>query len=196
MSRVKGKLTTADYLSIEEFNRLCECFHEDKQYLWELYARLSYCTALRVSDVLSLMWQDILGQTELIKREKKTGKTRTITFNQSVRTKIKTLHQLLGTPGVETLIFANAETNKSYSREHINRRLKVFKVKYRLKIKSFSTHTFRKTFGREVYESMGRSSEALVLLNKVFKHTSIDTTMAYIGLTDDEVSKVYNNIIF
>lgn len=196
MSRVKGKLTTAEYLPIEEFNRLCSCLHEDENYLWELFARLSFCTALRVSDVLTIMWEHILGKDELIKTEKKTKKTRKIRLNNSVRTKIESLYQLLGSPDTDSLIFANPKTNQPYSREHINRSLKVFKIRYCLKIKSFSTHTFRKTFGRHIYETMGRSNEALTLLNRIFQHASINTTMTYIGLTNDEINQAFDHIEF
>lgn len=196
MSRVQGKLTTSEYLPIEEFNRLCSCLHEDENYLWELFARVSYCTALRVSDVLTIMWKHILGKDELVITEKKTKKTRSIPLNDSVRAMIESLYQLLGNPDIDSLIFANSKTNNPYSREHINRLLKTFKITYRLKIKHFSTHTFRKTFGRRIYEMMGRSNEALTLLNRIFQHANINTTMTYIGLTNDEINQAFDHIEF
>lgn len=61
---------------MEEYKKLLRLLHKDRQYLWELYARLAFCTALRVSDVLSLAWADILHKGSLIKIEKKTGKVR------------------------------------------------------------------------------------------------------------------------
>ena len=72
MTRIKGQLTTSDYLPIEEFNRLCECLRKDKLYTWELYCRVAFCTALRASDVLTLRWSDILDTEELVKIEQKT----------------------------------------------------------------------------------------------------------------------------
>ena len=91
MSREKGRLTTADYLPIKEFNRLVDGLHSDGLYMWELYCRLSFCTALRASDVLSLAWEDILEKEFLDKIEKKTSKARRITFNDPGRQKIKEL---------------------------------------------------------------------------------------------------------
>ena len=196
MSIIKGKLTTSDYLPIDEFNRLCECLNSDKNYFWELYVRVSYCTALRVSDTLSLTWKQILCKDELIKKEQKTSKIRTISFNESVKTKLQILYELLGSPDINTLIFVNTRTGNPYTREYINRRLKYFKMKYNLKIKHFSTHTFRKTFGRQVYDSMGQSHKALMRLNRVFRHSDAATTLRYIGINDDEISEVYNYIKF
>ena len=50
----KNQLTKSDYLPMEEYKKLLRLLHKDRQYLWELYARLAFCTALRVSDILSL----------------------------------------------------------------------------------------------------------------------------------------------
>lgn len=196
MSREKGRLTKADYLPIKEFNRLVEGLHNDGLYVWELYCRLSFCTALRASDVLTITWEDIIDREFLDKIEKKTQKGRKITFNVSVRQKIKELYTLQGEPNKKGSPFLNPKTKSTYSLEHINRMLKEFKFRYRLPIKAFSIHTFRKTFGRHVYESNGRSAESLILLNTIFRHSSIDITKVYIGLRQDEIDNVFNAIKF
>ncbi|MFI3333404.1 MAG: tyrosine-type recombinase/integrase [Rikenellaceae bacterium] len=196
MAKTKGKLTTADYLPIEEFERLVEGLRNDNQYLWELYCRLSFCTALRASDVLSLTWGDIFERDSFDKQEKKTGKARRITLNKSVQNKIGELYELLDTPPLDQAIFLNSRSGRPYTIEYINRLLKLFKIKYRLPIKAFSTHTFRKTFGRYVYETNGRSAESLILLNSIFRHSSIDITKVYIGLRQAEIDGVFDSIRF
>lgn len=196
MTRIKGQQTTADYLPIEDFNRLVDGLRGDNQYIWELYCRLSFCTALRASDVRMLRWQEVLGKEEFVKIEQKTGKSRRISLNKSVGDKLLELYLLMGSPEKKSLIFNNSATQKPYSLEYINRRLKVFRVKYRLPKMNFSTHTFRKTFGRYVYESNGRSAESLILLNTIFKHASIEITKVYIGIRQDEIDNVFNAIKF
>ena len=49
-------------------------------------------------------------------------------------------------------------------------------------------HTFRKTFGRYVYESMGRTTEALILLSMILKHSSPQVTMVYLGIRQEEIA--------
>lgn len=196
MARIKGKLTTADYLPIEEFNHLIDGLHNDREYIWELYCRLSFCTALRASDVLSLTWENILHKEYFDVTEQKTKKSRRITFNKSVTKKIAQLYTLIGEPDMKGSLFLNPKTKNPYSLEHINRKLKQFKMTYRLPIKAFSTHTFRKTFGRYVYESNNKSAESLILLNSIFRHSSIDITKVYIGLRQAEIDKVFNSIRF
>lgn len=78
----------------------------------------------------------------------------------------------------------------------VNQKLKDFKYKYRLKITNFSTHTFRKTFGRYVYDYNNHSAESLLLLNKILNHSSIQVTKTYIGITQEEIDGVFSSIKF
>ena len=196
MARIKGKSTTSDYLPIEDFNSLVDGLHNDREYIWELYCRLSFCTALRASDVLSLTWSEVLDKETIDKVEQKTKKSRRITLSKSVQLKISELYELMGSPDKNNALFLNYRTGKHYSLEYINRKLKEFKFDYKLKIGAFSTHTFRKTFGRYVYESSNKSAESLILLNSIFRHSSIDITKVYIGLRQAEIDTVFNSIQF
>lgn len=192
----RNQLTTSDYLSFSEYERLIDSLHKDENYFWEAYARISFCTACRASDVLNLRWCDILDKSETTVVEKKTGKPRTILFNKSVRKKIKELHALLGNPDTDNYVFQNNKTGRPITIQRVNQTLKELKRHYRLIIGNFSTHTFRKTFGRYVYEKNHRSAESLILLNMIFRHAEIDTTKTYIGITQDEINSVYNSISF
>lgn len=66
MTRIKGQLTTADYLPYKEFLRLLDALDRDGEYLGETYCWLSFCTAFRASDVRTLKWKDVLGKKELV----------------------------------------------------------------------------------------------------------------------------------
>ena len=54
MTRIKGQLTTADYLPYKEFLRLLDALDRDGEYLGETYCWLSFCTAFRASNVRTL----------------------------------------------------------------------------------------------------------------------------------------------
>lgn len=196
MSRIKGLLTTADYLPYEEYLRLLHCLHHDRLYKWEAYCKISFCTAFRVSDVRTTHWKDILGKNEFIKIEQKTQKARLVKINDEILGNIQQMYQLLGKPDTELSVICNPRTGEPYSREHINRILKYFLWKYKLRIKRFSTHSFRKTFGRYVYESLGRTSDALVRLSQILNHKNIETTRRYIGLDQDDIDEVFESLSF
>lgn len=193
---VKGQLTEANPLIFSEYLRLLHCLHEDKLFIWEAYCKIAFCTALRISDVRSTRWKDILWKKELIKEEKKTRKIRIIPLNEEVQVGILKVYQSLGSPDPELSVICNPRTKKPYSESHINRMLKLFKFRYKLSIRNISTHTLRKTFGHYVYDMWEGSSEALLLLNAIFKHTSIEDTKRYIGLTQDNVNRVYDSLKF
>lgn len=143
-----------------------------------------------------LRWYEVLGKDEFVKIEQKTGKSRRISLNKSVGDKLLEIYILMNSPEKSSFIFNNSDTQNPYSLEHINRRLKVFRIKYHLPKMNFSTHTFRKTFGRYVYESSGRSAESLILLNTIFRHSNIEITKVYIGIRQDEINNVFNSISF
>lgn len=190
----KNQLTKSDYLPMSEFKKLLKELHKDKKYIWELYARLSFCTALRCSDVLSLTWHDIWNRCSLTVTEKKTGKTRKIPFNLQTQERIDEAYLLMKRPNPNELIFYNKKTRKPFTIQHINQMAKRWKEKYDLNIDHFSTHTFRKTFGRYVYDTSKDKSEALILVNSILNHSTIDVTKVYIGLRQDEVNSVFNSI--
>lgn len=190
----KNQLTKSDYLPMEELKRLLAGLHADKQYIWELYVRLSFCTAMRCSDVLSLTWNDVLNRDYLIKTEKKTSKTRKILLNKATKKNIKVLYLLLNKPNPNEVIFKSSATGLPFTIQYINQIIKKWKYKYSICIENFSTHTFRKTFGRYVYDTSENKSEALILLNRIFKHSSIDITKVYICISDDEINSIFNSI--
>lgn len=192
----KNQLTTADIMPYEKFLELVDKLHDDQEYRMELFARLQFCTACRAGDVLRFRWEDILHQNKVVVTEHKTGKTRAITFNKSVLKTFDSLYKLMGEPDKSQLIFKSPTTDGAISIQFVNRELKRIKRKYRMRIENFTTHTFRKSFGRYVYDKNNHSAEALILLNKIFNHSSLEITKTYIGITQDEINGIFNSIQF
>lgn len=188
---MKGQKTTSDYLPIEEFIRFLEGLHDDKLYSWEFYCRISFYTALRVSDVLTLKWSDLLNHKELMKVEQKTTKGRRIKLETGLTQEIAFFYQLLGSPDINQPFFLNPRTGKAYGKDYINRKLKYFRVKYRLNVGAFSTHSLRKTFARYYFESQDCSTEAMLTLKGLLNHADLSTTSRYIGLKQDKEDEAY-----
>ena len=192
----KNVLTTSEPLEIAEYYLLIDKLREDGIYLWELFCLIACTMALRIGDVLRLKWEDILNVEKGYYREGKTGKTRHITIHPTVQQKYLELYELLGSPKKEQQIFLNEQTGKAFTRQTVNNHLRYYKSKYNLSIKRFSSHSFRKTFGRQVWEDNGQSEYGLLLINRAFGHSSVDTTIRYLGLKQDELSLVYDSIVF
>ena len=79
----------------------------------------------------------------------------------------------------------------------INRIFKDIKKKYKVKIKNFSCHSLRKTFGRQVYNMNNENAElALVKLMELFNHSSIAITKRYLGLRQEELLQTFDCLSF
>ena len=186
-----GISTRSEALEIKDFRRLIDGLHNDEEYRWELFCVLSYSLALRISDVLNLKWQDLLGRDHCTVEEIKTKKIRRIPLEEATLAKVAELHILMGRPTVSEHIFLNRKKGVVYTPQYVNQKLKQFRVWYRLPIRNFSSHTFRKTFGRQVYNTNGQSEHSILLINRALRHSSIDTTIVYLGLKQDEVNGIY-----
>ena len=75
--------------------------------------------------------------------------------------------------------------------------LKEIKAIYKLNIKNFSSHSMRKTFGRQIFNMSGENSEmALVKLMQIFNHSNMGITKRYLGLKDEEIKEAYDLLKF
>jgi integrase len=84
-----------------------------------------------------------------------------------------------------------------FSIQRINVILKEIKAKYRLKIKNFSCHSLRKTFGRQIYNMNSENSElALVKLMELFNHSSVAIAKRYLGLRQEDILETYDMLSF
>lgn len=190
---IKGSVTTADYLPYPDYQRLVKTLMDEKQYWWVCYCILSFCTGLRFSDVSRLKWSDVIDQRRIIITAKKTNKTHIIPLGSNALDHLNELYELMGCPPMDKIILSKAD-GTAVSIQYINRILKTWAYRYNLNIENFSTHTFRKTFGRYIYDKGGGDERTLMYLNRIFKHSSLETTMIYLGIRDEEIKKLFASI--
>ena len=192
----KHSNTTADYIPWNTMLTLVRRLYSDGDYRFSLLIGCGSFFGLRISDLLTLTWEQILGESfSLI--EKKTGKFREIKVNAGVQEHIKECYRALGAPAPKEKCFLN-KFGGVISIQRVNVVLKEIKVKYGLiGVKHFSTHSFRKTFGRKVVEMAGENSEmALIKLAELFNHSNTAITRRYLGLRQQELREVYDSLTF
>ena len=152
-----------------------------------------YLCGGNVKTILKLTWGKLLSK-RFVLNEQKTGKKRDITVSEATQDAFRKLYELNGSPEMSDLIFVNRRSNKAYTKQYINRLTKEWKEKYGIKVGNFSSHSFRKSFGREYWEKAGRTDSALLLLSEIYNHVDISTTKRYLGIRDEELSEVYEMI--
>lgn len=193
---MKYSTTTADYLEWETAMNLIRKLAKDENYKMSLLIAIGCFTGLRISDILSLRWNQILNTDEFSVIEKKTGKKRIIRLNPQLQKHISECYGHIKPIGEKAPILVS-QKGTVFSIQRINVILKEIKKKYRLKIKNFSCHSLRKTFGRQVYNLNGENSElALVKLMELFNHSSVAITKRYLGLRQEEILQTYDCLTF
>ena len=193
---LKYSTTTADYLVWSDAMNLIRKLAKDGNYKMSLLIALGCFTGLRISDILALRWNQILYAEEFAIIEKKTGKQRTLRLNPQLQKHIQECYEQIKPIGIKAPILVS-QKGTVFTVQAINRILKEIKKKYRLKIKNFSCHSLRKTFGRQVYTMNGDNSElALVKLMELFNHSSVSITKRYLGLRQEEILQTYDCLSF
>ncbi len=194
----KHTYTTADYITWDTATNLVRKLYRNGDYRMSLFIGCGIFFGLRVSDLLTLSWNQILSGDEFVIFEKKTDKRRVIRINEGFKAHIVDCFQALGIKDINEACFLN-RYGSVLSLQMINRNFKAIKVKYQLKIENFSTHSLRKTWARQIYEnenSQGRGDMALLKLSEIMNHSCPSITRRYIGLRQQELGEVYDCLQF
>ncbi len=154
-------------------------------------------TALRITDILNLKWNDIYQfetsafRPHLSITEKKTGKRNTIALNQAVTTSMTLLfNSLPEKPHKDHFIFLSRNgVNRPLSRCQAYRIVKQAAAFFGLN-QHISCHSLRKTFGYYAWQQ----GTAPAMLMTIYNHSSYQITKRYLGIEQDDKDKVFLNI--
>ena len=127
------------------------------------------------------------------KKTKKTGKFVKLYFNQVVKKAITDYIEQYPVYDMDEYLFKSRQGNGAI----VERTLWKIVVDVAADAgitKNVGSHSLRKTFGRFVFYNAVDKNKALVILQTIFNHSSPAVTSRYIGLTDDEVSDVFNEL--
>ena len=150
-------------------------------------------TALRISDLLRLKWEDVYDfernrvRSSISITEKKTHKTKTIALNNMIISAL-TLYAVKAAQRGRFLI-ENANTRKAISRIQAYRLIRAAAEALALQNR-VSCHSLRKTFGYHAWKS--GVSPAVIM--EIYNHSSLAVTRRYLGVTQDDKDAVYLNI--
>lgn len=164
---------------------------------------------LRVSDLRTMRFSNLINDDftfrdrfpileKKTKNTRKRQKNRYITINSAVIDAV-TLY-LENTPGVrlDDYMFKSASNNS------IGKNVPISKQGVDLMLKGvardlglgnrMATHSLRKTFAYHQMVMSGNDPRKLLLLQKMFGHSSAAQTLDYIGITSEEIDDAYRNL--
>lgn len=174
-----------------------------KKYIFENYDYKHYSlvvvglnTALRISDILSLRWEQLYDRCGNMKdtvaiNEKKTKKTRLITLNKNITEVLIKLRSLY--PG-NTYVFQTGarRKDKPWCKEYVIRYIKESAIACGIR-ENVASHTLRKTFA---YHAIMTRKKNFTVLQTLLKHSAPSITLRYVCLDDRdvEVQEVYKDM--
>lgn len=171
---------------LEEFKSILK----ERDYKYYIMTVIGLNTGLRISDILKLKVDDILG-THITIKEQKTGKYKRFLINDNLRNELDRYIKQANLTKDNYLIPSNKRdkngNEKPISRVQAYNILK--SVGDQLGISNIGTHTLRKTFGYFYYQQY----KDIATLQQIFNHSSPSITLKYIGITDDIIDSTISN---
>ena len=154
---------------------------------------LSVFTALRISDILRLRWDDVydfeLGcvLASFSITEKKTGKQKSVALNPAVVSALSLLAEQSACCG--HFLIENSKTGKAISRIQAYRLIRAAAESLEF-TERVSCHSLRKTFGYHAW----KSGVSPVVIMDIYNHSSLAVTKRYLGVSQDDRDAVYLNV--
>lgn len=156
---------------------------------------------IRASDLCGLKYSFFMNEDGTFKQHdslqpkktRKTGKFVKLFVNDAVK---KAITQHLEEYPVESLdeyLFKSRVGDGHITEKSLGRIIKDTANEVGIE-RNICSHSLRKTFGYHVYHNAKDKYNALIVLQRIFNHSSPAITSKYIGLTDDEMSDVFNTL--
>jgi len=187
--------TTEPIRNKQDVNALLNYYLKRGELRNHLLITLCIHTALRISDILRLTWDDVYDfEAKRIRRsitivEKKTGKSKIIALHKNTIRALVLYQRKNAKPGKPLII--NERIGKAISRIQAHRLICAAGKALALHHKT-SCHSLRKTFG---YHSW-KSGVSPAIIMEIYNHSSLAVTRRYLGVTQDDKNAVYLNMDF
>ena len=179
-------MTTVEPIrNIESIKKLEKYFAKNSPRDLMLFVLGTNC-GLRISDLLSLNVGDVRNKTHIQIVEKKTGKFKKFPINDRLKPMIEDF--IKGRRNAEPLFL-------SHWRHRLDRVTAYYLIRDACEKaglqERIGTHSMRKTFGYHHYQQF----KDVVILQKIFNHSSPQITLRYIGIEQDQIDYSYSNFI-
>lgn len=190
---------------IETFNKRIETAPDENKrqiaYRNKLLFLVGINLSLRISDMLTLRWNFFLNNDMSFKenyriqpkKTRKTGKFVTLYFNETVKRAITEYIEKYPIEDMNEFVFKSRKGNGAIS-EKGAWDVVVGAAKEAGVTHNVGTHSLRKSFGYHVWHNAEDKEHALVLLMTIFNHSSLVSTKKYIGIMNEEVEDVFNEL--
>ena len=165
----------------------------------QLLVILGLNTALRISDLLTLRWEDVYNfsqnrwQEHIEIIEQKTGKTSCIYINHNIHACLQNYQAQLRKEQKpiqpEKYLFPHSNKNEPISRVQAFRIVKKVAAYYNIP-GVICCHSLRKTFGYHAW----RQGVQPAMLVSIYNHSSYEVTKRYLGIEQEDRDRIFQQI--
>ena len=185
--------TTQPIRDISEIEELKNYYYYEKPNLRN-YALicLGINSALRISDLLTLRWDNVYDFMEnhfykhIIVIEQKTRKQAQIALNKNARHALAIYKNSILQLKPEDFLFPGKTPSSHLSRSQAFRLIKAAGQNLHFET-SISCHSLRKTFGYHAWKS---GAQPAILMN-IYNHSSFHITKRYLGIDQDDKDQIF-----
>jgi integrase len=182
--------TTEPIRDKHQVRKLAEYFLHRGQTRNYVLIVLGVHTALRISDLLRLRWEDVYDfenhrvRQSVTITEGKTRKSKTFAINKDAARALTLFAAQSARQGA--FLIENPKTKKAISRIQAYRLIRAAAetLKFPTRV---SCHSLRKTFGYHAW----KSGVSPTVLNDIYNHSNLAVTKRYLGVTQDDKNAVY-----
>ncbi len=167
---------------LDQFNNRYVTSHRNK-----VMFQLMLNTGLRVSEAVSLRWEDVNLSGKVMVREGKGAKDRTLWIDNSQLEELgdwkdRQVEKMGKLPKWVFSTLREGNAGKKLTLQQIWKTLKTYAEKAGIE-KDISPHTLRHTFATDLYRETGK----IRLVQKALGHADLSTTMIYTHIVDEEL---------
>lgn len=201
--------TSEPIKDLADIERISDYLISNKRYRDNMLFIVGINFGLRVSDLITLRFSHLINEKFIFRDkfailEKKTRNTRKVRKNRYITINDAVIEAvslyLENTSGVRLsdYLFRSESNNGSNQNKPIHRSTVDTIMKGIAKDLSLSnkmaTHTLRKTFAYHQMVMSGNDPRKLLLLQKMFGHSTSAQTLDYIGITGEEIDEAYRKM--
>lgn len=185
---------------LEKMKKYYQFKHPNKRNYALIIAGLN--TALRISDILKLRWEDVYNEDTMDFRqhidisEKKTGKDTSICINNNLKEAlyIYMSEKVKNISNIHELMKQYIFTGQKSSEQPISR-VQAFRIISKAAKEcniehSVSCHSLRKTFGYHAW----KQGISPALITSIYNHSSYKVTIRYLCIEQDDRDEAFRNI--
>lgn len=156
---------------------------------------------IRASDLCGLQYNFFMNDdgsfkdyyTLQPKKTKKTKKFVKLYFNETVKKAIVDYVSVYPIQDMHEYLFKSRKGNGHITEIALGKIIKDTAKEVGIE-RNICSHSLRKTFGYHVWHNAEDKEKSLIILQTIFNHSSPMMTKKYIGLMDDEIGDVFNDL--